>query len=378
MNSCGRSFGRGAWVLAWLTMVLSGLLPVHAQIVVGQTSGFTGPVASGVKENTDGARLLFDEVNRAGGIDGKKIELVSLDDEFKPELARANALRLITEYKATALFLNRGTPHTEALLPLLEKYQIPLVGSSSGAMVLHQPVRPWVFNVRAPYQKETELAVRHLDSIGVSRIGLLYTDDSFGNDAVQGAQREMGRLHIEPIFSVKFAREAPQTAQLVDVVLRQQPQAVIFIGAAATVAEGILALRAGGFRAQVLTLSNNASEGFIRSLGNQSAGVIVTQVFPNENSLSTPLVSEMSRLARAHGLAHVTPAMVEGYAAAKVLVEGLRRAGPNPNRASLVKALNGLQKWDLGGLDLHYDPSDHGGLSYAELSIISPSGQFRR
>ncbi|MEP6771510.1 MAG: ABC transporter substrate-binding protein, partial [Polaromonas sp.] len=129
-----------------------------AQILVGQTAGFTGPVGAGVKETTDGAKLYIDAVNAKGGVGGQKIELISLDDKFEPKLAVENARKLIEEQNVVALFLTRGTPHTEGIVPLLDKNGVPLIGPSTGAMVLHQPVKKHVFNVRATYQREAEKA----------------------------------------------------------------------------------------------------------------------------------------------------------------------------------------------------------------------------
>ena len=125
----------------------------QAQILIGQTAGFSGAVAAGVKETSDGARLYLDSVNAKGGINGQKIELISLDDKFDPKLAAENARILIEERNVVALFLTRGTPHNEAIIPVLEKFGVPLVGPSTGAMSLHQPVRKHVFNVRATYQR---------------------------------------------------------------------------------------------------------------------------------------------------------------------------------------------------------------------------------
>ena len=178
---------RHARAAAAITLLLGLAGSAAAQIVIGQTSGFTGSVATGVKENTDGAKLYFDAVNERGGVNGQRVELVSLDDKFDPKLAVENARKLITEKKAIALFLNRGTPNSEAIMPLLKEYKVPLIAPSTGAMSLHKPVHPYVFNVRATYQRESEKAVQHLTTIGITRIGILQTDDSFGGDAVQGA-----------------------------------------------------------------------------------------------------------------------------------------------------------------------------------------------
>lgn len=158
------------WIAAALCATLGA---AQAQLLVGQTAGFTGQVAAGVKEASDGAKLYIDMVNAKGGVNGQKIELIALDDKFDPKLAAENARKLIEENNVLALFLNRGTPHTEAIIPLLDKHGVPLVGPSTGAMVLHQPVRKHVFNVRATYQREAEKAITHLASMGISRVALV-------------------------------------------------------------------------------------------------------------------------------------------------------------------------------------------------------------
>mgnify|MGYP006166318755 FL=1 len=184
----------------------------HAQILIGQTAGFSGQVAAGVKETTDGALLYIDAVNAKGGVNGQKIELTSLDDKFDPKLAAENARKLIEENNVSALFLTRGTPHTEAIVPLLEKHGVALVGPSTGAMVLHQPVRKYVFNVRATYQREAEKAMTHLASMGITRIAVVYADDSFGADGVAGAQKGLAAAKLTPVVLEKFDRAKPDFA----------------------------------------------------------------------------------------------------------------------------------------------------------------------
>jgi branched-chain amino acid transport system substrate-binding protein len=323
-----------------------------AQIYVGQTSGFSGPVASGVKENTDGAKLYLEHVNRNGGVHGQSVLLVSVDDKFEPKLAAQNARQLITERNVVALFMNRGTPHTEAIRPLLEEFKVPLVAPSTGAMILHKPVHPWIFNVRATYQREAEKAVSHLASTGVTRIGVIQVDDSFGVDVATGAAKGFAGAKLQPVFHEKFDRTTPDFAKALDRVVATEPQAILFIGSAGAVTDGMKALRA--------------------------RGSIVSQVFPYERSLSAPMVKEAHDLAVAKGLEGVTPAMLEGYAGAKVLVEGLKRSGPSPTRQRLRDALESMRKVDIGGLEVNYSPASHTGLDYADLSIIGADGKFRR
>jgi ABC-type branched-subunit amino acid transport system substrate-binding protein len=375
-------------LLPWLRKLLPSVLTVglltgacipwaQAQIKVVMPSGFTGSVAAGVKENLEGALLHLDAVNQHGGVNGQKIELIQADDAFDPKKTAQVAAELIDKVEPVALFLNRGTPHTEALLPLLAKHKLPLVGPSTGAMVVHNPVNPWVFNVRAPYQREAARAVEHLASLGITRIAVLQTDDSFGADAVVGAEKGLTKVGLKALWTEKFPRDKPDFGPLAAKVQQTEAQAVVFLGSAGNVASGVEAIRATGSKAQVVTLSNNASQGFVKLLGDNARGVIVTQVFPGERA-ALAFSREAQELAKAKGLSGVSPAMLEGYAAAKVLVEGLKRAGPNPTGSKLRDALEGLRHVDLGGLTLGYSATDHTGLDFSDLSIVDASGQFRR
>ena len=364
-----------AAALAALATMLG--LPAQAQILVGQTAGFSGIVAAGVKETADGAQLYLDMVNARGGVNGQKIEVISLDDKFDPKLAAENARKLIEEHNVIALFLTRGTPHNEAIVPLLDKHGVPLVGPSTGAMVLHKPVRKHVFNVRATYQREAEKVVSHLASMGITRISVVLADDSFGADGLAGAQRGLEQAKLQPVVLEKFDRAKPNFAPIAAKVVQSQAQAVLMLASGSAVVDGYAAFRNAGSTAQIVTLSNNASSGFAKSLGANARGVIVTQVFPNERSSHYPLVREAHDLAKAKGQ-EISPAMLEGYTAAKVLVEGLRRAGPKPTREKVQVALESLQKFDLGGLEITYGPDDHTGLDFADLSIIGTDGKFRR
>ncbi len=350
----------------------------QAQIRIGQTAGFTGVVAGPVKEISSGATLYLDHVNAQGGVNGQKIELISMDDKYDAKVAVENARKLIVEKKVIALFLNRGTPPTEAVLPLLEEYQLPLIGPSTGALVLHQPFKRWVYNVRAPYRREGERAVQLLASMGMSKIALIQVNDSFGNDGAAGALSGFAKSGLQPVFNEKFELAQPDFAPIVKKVLATQPQSIIVVGSTPAIAKFMPMIRDAGSRAQIISLSNNATSGFIKALGTHARGTIVTQVFPGERSLAVPMVKELNELAAKKNITEVSPAMLEGFAAAKVLVEGLRRAGREPTSASLARALDGLADFDLGGVKLSFSPTDHTGLDFSDLSIINGAGKFTR
>lgn len=296
-----------------LTLAALLHLPAWAQIKVGQTVGLNGPVAATVAESRQGAMLWLDATNARGGVNGQKIELVTLDDLFEVKQAEANVRRLIT-YDVVALFLNRGTPHTQAVMPLLAEARMPLIAPSTGAMVLHQPVNPWIFNVRTTYQREAERVVQLLLDMGQNRIAIVQVDDSFGADAVQGALKALGKANTEPAAHLKYDRNKPDFSTITPALVKLQPQAVLFLGSGTAVVDGMKALRQAGSQTRLVTLSNNASGGFAKQLGEHARGVIVSQVFPFERSQSVAMIRELRGLAQAKGISEVSPAMVEGFA----------------------------------------------------------------
>ena len=378
--SWNRPLRRFAASIATAAVAFSLSTAARADILVGQTAGFTGQVAPSVKELTLGARLYIDHVNAAGGVNGQKIDLQSLDDGFDPKRAAANAQTLIDK-GAVALFLTRGTPHTQAVMPLLDKAQVPLIAPSTGAMLLHKPVHPYIFNVRSTYQREAERAVQLLLEMGNTRIALVQVNDTFGSDAVAGAMHGFNERKIKPVGHFTYDREKPDVQGVVKQLIAADPQVVLLVASQQITAETIGALRAAGSRILGATLSNNASNGFVQLLGQNAAGVIVSQVFPSERSTNLAMVRELTDLVKAKpaesgGL--VTPAMMEGFASAKVLVESLKRAGKDVSRASLLRALNGMSRYDLGGMELNFSSTDHTGTSYADIAIIDPRGRFLR
>lgn len=346
-------------------------------ILIGQTVPLSGQVAGAVKEMNEGARAYIDSVNRSGGVHGRRIEILTLDDRFDPALAAANAEKLVRHERVFAMFLNRATPHTEAILPILASAGVPLVAPSTGAAIFHAPVNRLLFNVRAKYQEEVAKAVEHFVTVGVREVGILHVDDSFGQDALAGFRAAMTARTLRPVIVTSFDRAKPDIPGTVDAAVKANPQAVIIVGSATTTAELIKGIRAAGSRMQIMTLSNNSSQAFVKSLGADGFGVIVSQVTPAPHLVSTSLGQEFKTVAIV-SRATVSYAAMEGFVAAKVLVEGLRRAGRNLTRASFIRGLESMQKVDLGGLMVGYGADDHTGSEFVELTMIGRDGRFIR
>jgi branched-chain amino acid transport system substrate-binding protein len=373
----------------WRTSLAAGLLActtlaavaedgvTDSRILIGQTVGLTGIAADPVKEMNEGAQAYFDQVNRQGGVNGRQIELRTLDDKFDPKLTYANAERLIKEEKVFALFQGRGTPHTQAVLPLLEANKVPLLGPSTGAAIFHQPVHRWLFNIRVKYQDEVSRGVEHFATVRMKKIGLLYVDDAFGEDGLEGFKKAMEAQKLEPVIVTKYARVKPDYAAAAAAVIKPRPDALIIVSSAKNTLEAIKEIRAQGGSMQIMTLSNNSSAAFVKDLGPAGVGVILSQITPAPRLLSSKLGQEFNAAIKNTNTT-VSYAAMEGFLNAKVLVEGLRRAGRNLTREGFVRALESVQRVDFGGLMVTYGPNDHSGSEFIELTMIGKDGRFVR
>jgi ABC-type branched-subunit amino acid transport system substrate-binding protein len=373
--------------MQWKIWMIAGLLTSIAMtaaaeegvskdsILIGQTVGLTGTVAGAVKELNEGANLYITGVNQRGGVYGRKIILRTVDDKFLPDTAAANAEKLITQDRVFALFLSRGTPQTEALLPLLATHKVPLVAPSTGGEIFHTPVNHWLFNVRTKYQDEVVKAIAHFATVGIKKIGLLTyeKEDSLGLDGFTGFKKGMAANNLSPAIITIFPRLKPDIKATAAKVIAAKPAALIIVSSGKNTIDIIKELRAQGGNMQIMTLSNNASRDFATDLGPAGNGVLLTQVMPTSSALN----EEFKLAAKGTGVTESSAAM-EGFVSAKVLVEGLRRAGRDPTREGFVRALESMKLIDLGGLTIHFGSQSHTGSQFVEITMLSKSGRFVR
>ena len=349
------------------------------KIIIGQAAGFTGSVAGTVKELTAGAQLYFDHINSKGGVHGRKIVLEQMDDGFDPKKSPDVFKKLIEEKKVFAMFLSRGTPTNEAAYPVLEAAKVPLIGPSTGAMSMYNPPRKYMFPVRASYQSETFKIVPQLVNMGINRIALLYVDDSFGKDGLTGVQIAMKNAGLTPVAVVSHARGSTKVEEAVATIAKADPQAIIMVTLADSGVAFVKQMRAAGKSPMFITLSNNSSNAFIKNLGTDGFGLAVSQVSPYPFSGAEVVTREFLGLLKDKKDVPPSYSSIEGFIAAKVLVEGLRRAGKEPTREKLIAGLESMKGFDLGGgLDVTYGPNLRVGTSYIDLTIISKTGKFVR
>lgn len=349
----------------------------QAPIVVHHIGPFTGVLAASNKESIAGAVLYLNALNARGGIQGRPVQLQTLDDGQDPKRTAELFTQLVTEKKMLALLLTRTTPSMEALLPLVSVSGIPVVGPQTGGSFVNQPPHREVFTLRASYQKEAEAAIRAQYSIGVRNFGLLLADDTFGRDTMVAIDRVFKELKLEAVASAKIDNRKPDVTEAVRVMLDKRPQVVLMIVSSKAGSDFVKAFAKEGARATYVALSNCSNRDFIQGLGDQSRGVIVMQVLPTPFAATTALAREYGAAA-AKGKVALSYAGMYGYASAKLLALGLAKAGREPTPASLVQALEGLGEIDLGGFRLRYGPGERTGSNFVDSTIISHDGRFRR
>jgi ABC-type branched-subunit amino acid transport system substrate-binding protein len=348
------------------------------RIVVGQTAAFTGGLAPIVKELTAGAQVYLDMVNAQGGVHGRKVVIESLDDALDAKRTVANTRILVDEKKVFCLFLYRGTPQVEAVLPLLGELKVPLIGPSTGAQTMFTPPKRYLFPVRASYGSEVEEAVNHLVSTGTNKIAIIRDDSSFGQDGFLAFEAAMKKRGIAPHAIAVFPRGSTQVDEAVKKLAAARPAAALIVASPNSAAAIVKRMRGIGEDMLLIALSNVSSDSFIKDLGDHGRGVIVAQVTPAPAGARSLAARELQKLVKAGAKAPLSYSALEGFISAKVLVEGLRRAGPKPTREKLVTALESMSRFDAGDIDISYGPDARTGSRYVELTIIGRSGNFIR
>jgi len=356
---------------------LPALAETDRRIVLGQSAAFSGAAAElGIQMNR-GARLCFDAVNAAGGVNGAQIELRTLDDGYEPVRCKANTETLIKD-DVFALFGYVGTPTSLAALPLVNQARIPFFGPFTGAEALRDPFSRYVFHVRASYFDETALIVKQHTSLGLKKIAVFRQNDSYGQAGLDGVLRALKPHHLEPVAIGLVERNSVDVGAAVNAIVPQQPDSVIQIGAYKGCAAFIREARKAGYGGTFYNVSFVGTQALADELGRQGMGVGVSQVMPFPFSLTTPISREyLAAVQKAGGDNRPNYSSMEGYVAAKMFVEGLRRAGKAPNRDALIGGLESVQSLDLGGFMVGFGPRSHLASRYVDLSMLTGDGRVR-
>lgn len=361
----------------------SGVMP--DRIVFGQSAAFTGPARELGINMRLGIQAAFEEANQGGGVHGRQLSLVSLDDTYEPELAATNTRELIQDEGVFALIGEVGTPTSRSATPVARDASVPFVAPFTGAAFLRD-VDNWdnIINLRASYNDETEEMVkRFTEDLGIERIGILYQDDSFGRAGYNGSLAALERRGMEPVAVGLYPRNTTAVKTALLDLSKGRPQGIIMVGAYNPIGEFILwaketrLLNDAENEAKFIAISFVGSNALAEKLGSKGEGVYVTQVVPFPTDSSLPVVSSYLE-----ALAGFDPGAVpgfvsfEGYLAGRLAIAGLDRCGRDVDRACFMDSLLRGSSMDIGGFPLSYSSEDNQGSDTVFLTVIGADGQY--
>ncbi len=370
-----------------LARVLASLMLLAAPAVfaqqgntirLGQTLPLSGPLTELGTEYRDGAQTYFKWINSRGGVHGRKVELLTLDDGYVVDRTAENAKKLLDE-DVFAFFGMFGSANYAALLPLINERSIPSIAPYTGADSLRTANSPTTFWLRASYGDETEKIVDQLTTLGINRIAVFYQDDAFGKAGLAGVEAALAKRKLKVLATGVYDKTKNDVGSAVKAIGAADPQAVVMISTYKPTAAFVKQMRLSGKLPQFFALSVVGVKALNAELGSESAGIAISQVVPFPDSATAPVVREMRQLpAEMLPPAGITYTTLEGYIAARVAVEGLRRAGPNPSREKFVSALETLKDYDVGGFPVNYAGGSRLGSRFAEVTIVGKSGKLMR
>lgn len=354
----------------------AGVLSAGGVIRLGQSVPLTGPAKDLGIEMRDGALAYFKWVNDQGGVNGHKIELVSLDDQYEPDKAKANTEKLIKD-GVFALFGYVGTPTSVASRPVFEAAKVPFIAPFTGAESLRNPVSPYIFNLRASYFDETERIVEHITSFGMKKIAVFYQNDAYGQAGLAGVKRAMEARKLTIAAEGTVERNTVNVADAIKKIGDVNPEAIVLISAYTSCAQFIKDYKKTGKTTQFYNVSFVGSNSLAGALGEEGHGVIISQVVPPPTDLSIPVVSEFNRLmGQFNAKSAKTFTSLEGFLAAKLMVSVLRKLPITATREELIQELNRVKQLDLGGFIVTFSERSHSGSKFVDLTMIGKNKNF--
>jgi branched-chain amino acid transport system substrate-binding protein len=347
-------------------------------ITLGMSAPLSGPNGAYGQDMQQTIKAYFEQVNKAGGVNGRKLELITLDDGYETDRTVANTKTLIKDKNVFALLAYYGSsPTTEAMNTVFGPAKVPLVGTISGAATLREPssTNPntrYMFNVRASYADEAELIVSQMASLGLTNIAVFYQNDGFGKSGLDGITAALKKQKLAPSAVGSVERNSLDVAKAVDAIAKVTPQAVIMVTLYKPTAAFVKAMKNANQHPMLMALSPVSAELLVQELGPDARGIGVSQVATYPWNNVVPVVRDYQKLSEKGIYSYYG---MEAYLMAKTMIEGLKRAGKDLSREKLVTSLESMSNTDLGGYRINYGPGNRLGSHFVELTVIGPSGK---
>jgi branched-chain amino acid transport system substrate-binding protein len=378
---------RPARLLIALSMLLAATRTAPAaevgvtadSILFGQAAALEGPSSALGRSMRQGILAAFAEVNAKGGVQGRKLNLISRDDGYDPDRSVVQTIKLIEKDQVFALVGAVGTPTSKATEPIAAANNVPFIGPFSGADFLRSPELHNVVNIRASYSEEAEAWIKHLsEDLHLNQIAIFYQDDSFGRDGLAGVKAALDRRGLELVAEGTFERNTRAVGAALKTIRRAEPEAVVMVGTYGPCAEFIKLAHKSGFRPTFVNISFVGANALARELGPDGDGVIVSQVVPFPWDTSLKVVVDYQKAQKALD-PELTPDFVsfEGYLSGRLAAAALQRVGPNPTRADMLRVINEIGRFDISGSIITVGAKSHEAPSKVFLTVIKADGTFK-
>jgi ABC-type branched-subunit amino acid transport system substrate-binding protein len=364
--------------MALLMFFISGLASAEPgvsqnEIVIGRSSSITGPIATMQVSYTQGYDAALNQINKQGGINGRQLKTIVLDDGFDAKKTVANARELIDSDSVFALFSLNGTANVMAVQPLLEQKKVPLFGAITGAQSLRSEhdFSRYIFHVRAGYADEMEAIVRHVHMLGTADLVVIYQNISFGKELLSGVDKSLAKRGLKPLGAFAVENDGKGADAAVAQALKLKPSSIILATAGAASVATMKAIQKGGLHAQLYGSSLIGVTGLQKALGAEVNGLVVTQVMPSPFDRSNPLSNAYQAAMRGIGATDFNYESFEAYTNMRFLAEALKRAGKNLTRQGLIDSIEHHQEISVGDFSAKYNPANHDGSNFVDITMVT-------
>ena len=349
------------------------------RIVFGQIAALEGPAQALGQGMRQGLLAAFAEANRAGGVAGRKLELKSADDSYEPQKMIEAMKKMLAEDKVLAIVGTVGTPTANAGQPIATEAKVPFIGPFTGAEFLRNPHKRYVVNIRTSYFQETEAWIEHLTKdLGITKIAILYQDDTFGLAGLDGVKIAMAKRNMSLVASGTFRRNTTAEKSALLEIMKANPEAVVTVGPYKPIAEFFKLARQAKMDAVFVAISFVGSDALAQEMGDKGGGVIVSQVVPFPGDTSLPVVaSYQAALAALDPEAKPGFVSLEGYLVGRLVIEALKRVPGEPTREALLDAITSTGAFDLDGIELIFGPAKNQGMDQVLFTILQADGSFK-
>ena len=347
------------------------------KILIGQSAPLSGNNKDLGNEIRLGALAAFTQVNKGGGVGGRQIELVTLDDVNDVAKAAANTDTLIKQNQVFALYGYASATLGRKPLEMAAAEGVPFLFPFTGARVM-RGYNKSLFNMRAGYAEEATKIIEHFKTVGITTFGILYHEDAVGKENLDVVQKGLEAGGGKVVATAGVSRKGGDAAPKAAAMVKADPQAIVVTGLYGPSSEFIKAAKVAGYGAPIVALSFVGGTQFVNALGKDKGGVVISQVVPFPWDMKLPVVREYRKaLAEVDAKAEPSFTTFEAYLTGKAIVEALKKSGKEPSRATFMAALDASSALDLGGFTIGFKPNDRNGSKFVDLTVVSADGKMR-